>query len=293
MLYHEKRDPSPKAKRLGKDGRQGNRPKVAREREEIIRVHVIKDGLVSQSDFDRVHLLIREKADRGLRMRTKVGGFTYNGFLWCAECGARFHTHRNQRDNFYYLCSNKKRKDDATGQPLCDTSFLNRDMLEPKLDHLFGDYLVNPGFLQKVCDRQLTAFKSDGSELRRQRLLDEISNLRGKRQRIADLYVDGDISRDERIARISKVDSQLAHAEEMLSLVAPSCSLDPANLAAVFAPFAEWAYLDRINKRQLLASINPQLKVWDNYEVQGLSIDSNMGSRWRMGPCASPALPCR
>ena len=77
--------------------------------------------------------MVEQKATRNLRMRTKVGHFTYNGFLRCAKCGDRLHTFRNQFDRYYYICSNKKRKDEA------------------------GDFLCRIGFYETAIDRQVLA----------------------------------------------------------------------------------------------------------------------------------------
>jgi DNA invertase Pin-like site-specific DNA recombinase len=97
-VIDQKRDVSVSSRTCRAGGRQGDRPKIDRSPEEVIRVKVIEDGLVSESDFRRVQCLIEQKASRNLRMRTKVGHFTYNGFLWCAKCGDRLHTFRNQFD---------------------------------------------------------------------------------------------------------------------------------------------------------------------------------------------------
>ena len=113
LVIDEKRDLSPAAKRVGSDGRRRDRRKIKRAPEEVIRQRVIEEPLIAQSDFDRVQYLIRQKAEHAIRIRRKVGHFTYNGFLWCSKCGARLHTFRNQFQRHYYICSGKKRKDEA------------------------------------------------------------------------------------------------------------------------------------------------------------------------------------
>ena len=53
-VYSQRRDPSPRALRTKPDGRQADRPKIARVPEEVIRVKVLDPSLVSDEDFRRV-----------------------------------------------------------------------------------------------------------------------------------------------------------------------------------------------------------------------------------------------
>jgi DNA invertase Pin-like site-specific DNA recombinase len=295
-VYDEKRDPASSAKRLRAGGRQGDRRKMARAPEEIIRVRVIEDALVSQTDFDRVQSLVQHKADHHIRIRQKVGLYTYGGFLWCAECGERMHTFRNQFDRFYYICSNKKRHDD-NGANLCPSSqFMNRDKFEPLLDRVFSDQLTNPAFLRDLYDYQLAQANQHGSESRTLRLGQDIDRLEAKRRRITDLYVDGEVTREDRTLRLTQLDLELRQSREMLAAEAPMPLIDAEGLASIFAPFREWTYLGRDEKRRMLSSLGPQIKA-ANYRIESMSLaldDScNGGSRSKTAPSASPAPPCR
>jgi DNA invertase Pin-like site-specific DNA recombinase len=270
-VYDEKRDPASGAKHLREGGRQGDRRKMARAPDEIIRVKVIENALISQSDFDRVQSLVHHKAEHNIRMRQKVGLFTYGGFVWCAKCGGRLHTWRNQFDRFYYVCSNKKRRNDA-GENFCpSTQFMNRDKFEPKLDRLFGEQLTDLGFLRSLYEYQLARAKQEGSESRILRLRQVIERLESKRRRINDLYVDGEMTREERTSRLTQVDRELHQSREMLAAEVPMPVIDAEGLAKVFMPFTEWPYLSRAQRRRLLTSLEPQIKAAD-YVIEGLSI---------------------
>jgi hypothetical protein len=67
-VIDQKRDTSPSALAFKRDGRQGDRPKIRDAPDEIIRVKVIDDGLVSQADFEHVQQIMDRKApwDQGL-----------------------------------------------------------------------------------------------------------------------------------------------------------------------------------------------------------------------------------
>jgi site-specific DNA recombinase len=280
-VYDQRRDPSIAGKRLREGGRQGNRRKIARAPDEIIKVKVIEEGLISQDDFDHVQSLIHHKADHNIRMRQKVGLFTYNGFVWCAACEARLHTFRNQFDRCYYVCSNKKRKNGD--ENLCpETQYMSRDKLEPMLDQLFSEQLTDVRFLRRLYEYQLSQAKQPGSESRVVRLQQNVDRLQSKRKRITDLYLDGEFTHEERALRLGQLDRELLLNRELLAAEAPTPMLDAAALAHIFMPFKEWTYLARDEKRRMLATLGPQIKAAD-YEIEGMSIavmDSrSMGSR--------------
>ncbi len=210
LVIDEKRDLSPAAKKVGPDGRRRDRRKIERTPEEVIRQRVIDEPLISEADFDRVQDLICQKAEHNIRMRQKVGEFTYNGFLWCGKCGERLHTFRNQFQRHYYICSGKKRKDDA-GNFLCQYSrYQSRDKLEPILDHLFAEQLTDRKFLHRLYDCQMVQAERRGSQSRLVRLRANIDRLESKRRRITDLYLDGELSKDERTSKLVSLDRNCA-----------------------------------------------------------------------------------
>jgi DNA invertase Pin-like site-specific DNA recombinase len=278
LVIDEKRDLAPAAKRVGPDGRRRDRRKIKRAPEEVIRQRVIDEPLISQADFDRVQCLVRQKAERNIRMRQKVGRFTYNGFLWCAKCGGRLHTFRNQFQRHYYMCSGKKRRDEA-GNFLCRYScYQNRDKLEPILDHIFTDQLTDRNFLRRLYDCQVAQAEQQGSQTRLVRLRANIDRLEQKRLRILDLYLDGELSKDERTSKLARLDRELNEGRELLARETPAPALSVAGLAELFAPFVEWPYLQRDQKRGILTTLGPTIRAAD-YQVESLTLNSNIVSR--------------
>jgi DNA invertase Pin-like site-specific DNA recombinase len=270
-VIDQKRDVSVSSRTYRAGGRQGDRPKVDRSPEEVIRVRVIEDGLVSDADFRRVQRLIEQKATRNIRMRIKTGHFTYNGFLWCAKCGDRLHTFRNQFDRHYYICSNKKRKNEA-GDFLCQAScYQNRDTLEPVLDELFATRLTDQGFLERLFDHQDRLSRRSESRSRMERLQTQLEALGQKRQRILDCYIDGEITREERGRRLEQMESDLVKTREMIARELPPQALSVEAVAQIFSPFLEWKFLERAHKRQLLSAISPEIST-ANYVVQSISV---------------------
>jgi DNA invertase Pin-like site-specific DNA recombinase len=132
-VYDKRRDPSNSARRTQNNGRQADRPKIPRAAEDIIRVQVMKQPLVSEDEFARVQKLMDLKKQRHWRTESNDNEthhrWTYNGFLTCSDCLHLVYTAFRRHD--YYVCSAKRTKG-----PGCPTRYMRREILEQKIDHL-------------------------------------------------------------------------------------------------------------------------------------------------------------
>lgn len=182
-VVDEKRDPSPKAKRAAKDGRQGDRPKIKRAPEEIIRVKVIDEPLISESQFNQVQRILDLKKANHWRVKGVEHRFTYNGYLRCI-CDRLVYT-KYRRDD-YYVCSAR-----------CGVRYMRRDRLERELNRLFCDRLMRPRFLNQI----VRGVQKKVPQADVQRLSDQLQSLTSKRERIFDAYFEGDIDKAERDSR--------------------------------------------------------------------------------------------
>jgi DNA invertase Pin-like site-specific DNA recombinase len=297
FVVDEKRDLTHEGKRVGKAGRQSDRRKIRRADDEVIRVKVLDPPLIREADFRRVQQMVRTKARASLKERKKIGEFVYNGYLKCAKCGARLHTFRNQFDRFYYICSNKKRKNEA-GENLCpDTRYMNRDELEAKLDVLLRTKLTSVPWLKGMAKEHDRQRRSDGHEAKAARLEDQLKALAARRERVVESFLDGAINKEARDARLAMVDADIAKAAAALGAVRPAPTFRPDELAEMFRPFRNWGdQLPADQKRMLLAAIAAEFLVAD-YKIVGLRMfgvkaDILKDSRMRTAPSASHALPC-
>lgn len=261
-VIDKRRDPSPSARRAKADGRQGDRPKIKRAPEDIITINVIGEPLISEADFKRVQQIMDLKRLRHWRAKPdRIHRFTYNGFMTCSECGELLYT-KFQRDD-YYVC--KKR----ILEKQCPTRYMRRDILDPELDKLFSKRLTDYGFLREIAEEVENSSRRRTSLQRVARLQSELTGLQSKRQRILDSFFDGVISSSERDARLLKVDRDLARTQGVLLSEKPEAPLSADLLASVFAPFYEYQLLSRRDKRRLLSTIVPDIKVSD-YRIEGL-----------------------
>ncbi len=289
LVVDEKRDLSREGKRKGKDGRQAGRRTIPRSEEEVIRVRVIDPPLISEADFRRVQQLVLAKATARLRERIHIGEFVYNGFLRCSQCGARLHAYRNQFGRHYYICSNKKRKNEA-GEMLCPgTHYMNRDRLENQLDVLISQKLRDRRVLRAIAGEQVRRFSARSTKQRVRQLEEQVSALQGRRERVIEAFLDGALKKEDRDRRLASIDQDIAKATAELGQQKPTPSFDPDSLAELFEPFRNWELLGREEKRRMLNALAPEFHAAD-YQVTelrllGIPVDISVASRSSMPRC--------
>jgi DNA invertase Pin-like site-specific DNA recombinase len=263
-IIDKRRDPSAAAHKAGKDGRQADRPKIARAAEDVIRVQVIPEPLITTDEFQRVQQLMDLKKTRHWRTRPQYEHrFTYNGFLTCAICGRVIYTHFRRRD--YYICSGRKQK---AG---CESRYMRRELLEPALDTLLSAQLTNLTFLDGLAEAWASQSDKRTAQAEGTRLRAHLATLKSKHDRVVDLFVDGVISREVRDERLGAVDRDIRLYQDLLMRQEPVFAPSSGELAKVFEPFMEWAFLSRDDKRQLLTVTAPEITVSD-YQITGLKL---------------------
>jgi len=268
-IIDEKRDSS---WRVSPNGRQFDRKKVKRAPEDVIRVQVFTEPLVSEDEFNQAQRIIQLKEKNHWCMNESTEHrFVYNGFLRC-ECEAVLWTLPQPRYADYYLCSKK-----------CGSKYQRRDVLDPHLDNVFSKRLTSPSFLKRhVIPAVTKKRRPDNGAAQAQRQLEALDS---KRKRILDAYFEGVISSAERDERVSLIDRERKAFETIARRQQPEKGLTLEMLVDAFAPFVEFDLLNRDDKRALLTIITPEITV-ANYEVKGMFI-AGVGSHTGMEAHAS------
>ncbi len=299
-VYDKKRDPSPRGYVPRADGRQGDRKKIKRNPEEVIRVKVL-EPLVSEEDFARAQQLIDLKRRKHWRVRAEsCRRYTYNGFLTCGECHGRIYTHSSKQD--FYVCKShhprERRKQELHGFAPCSNRHMLRYKLEPKIDELLGKRLCDPEFLNHAVEayNQLSEGTHQPANVNQATLRQKVETLRERRQRILEAFFDGVIRKEDRDRRFEEIDRELSVYEKLLmeSAVVPQQRpvLDVKAVLAIIEPLAEWEYLSRDDKRLLLTELCPEISVY-RYKIRDLTISVASGyeaSPEKKGTSPSPAL---
>lgn len=264
-VIDQKREATPRPR---PDGRQGDKRKVARAPDEIIRIKVIADPLISETDFQRAQQIMAAKAQHHWGFRPEAASaphFIYGGFLTCAECGQQVRVNRSHKDD-YYICKGRLWPNRG-----CRSPYMRRDRLEPHLDDVLCEHLTDRGFLAEILAELTRGRTGDGVALRR--LQAAASKLKAKRDRVLDAYLEAIIPRDERDRRLAQINAEAERVQQLLLQQAPVLGpeVTPQYLAEAFQPFSEWKFLSRADKRLMLATMVPDIHV-RGYQVAGISI---------------------
>lgn len=275
-VIDKKRDMASSARRTRKGGRQGDRPKIKREPDEIIRVKVITEPLVTIGEFQRVQQMMEMKrshswkADPDYKHR-----FTYNGFLTCALCGGIIYSKFRRKD--YYVCKAQ------SVTKTCTAHGMRRDRLEPEIDSLMSKRLTDRGFLTELTQELEHSAKRTTTVIRVDKLQAEIESLKKKRARVLDTYFEGVIEMQERDGKLTEIDLQIRANADLIMRERPPVDVSFETLVDTFSAFVSWEFLKRDDKRKLLATVVPDVRVAD-YQVHGLYLLQNGTSGYNYSP---------
>jgi transcriptional regulator NrdR family protein len=269
-VIDKRRDPSTAGKYVGVNGRQADRRKVDRSPNEIIRIRVIDKPILSEQEFEGLQRLMNLKQEKHWRSQSDYSHrFIYNGFVTCSICDEPIQTAFQRRD--YYVCRARRtcRK--------CGAKYMSRERLERVLDGLFAYQLSSRQFLEKCIGELLRRSTENDSTVECQRLNSEVNRLRRKRERLVDICADGVIDKPELVKRLGPIDEGIRVASVALSRNEKGPGIDLEKLVAAVAPLVEWEFWTRDQKRQILATLTPDIRV-ANYKVESLGLNPSLFS---------------
>jgi len=277
-VYRERRDPSVAGYVSRPGGRQGYRRKIERTPDEVIRIRVL-DAIVSGENFDRVQRIIGLKKEKHWRSYAEAPNrYTYNGFLTCGHCASPLYTHTSKEE--FYVCKSRNTREArlraVRGLIPCSNTYMLRKKLEPKIDLLFAEKLREPEFLSQIVEEFNAGIgNSVTAAVTEQTVINQrLANLEAKRRRILEAFFDGAIDKPERDARVANIDSEISSFRQILfdSTSAITEVRTETEFEEILEPFAEWEFLERNDKRALLAALCPEIRV-ERYTVKSLMLN--------------------
>jgi DNA invertase Pin-like site-specific DNA recombinase len=275
-VYREKRDPSASGYVSRPDARQGYRRKIARSPEDVIRVQVL-DPLVTAADFERVQRIIELKREKHWRSYSEPPArYTYNGFLMCADCSSLIYTHSAKQE--FYVCKSRNTREArlraSRGLTPCSNCYMLRKKLEPKIDELLGAKLRDFDFLDRLAEQYNAGVdEAHSASVPAATIQAKLVKLNERRRRVLEAFFDGAIDRTERDGRIAEIDREVsAYQRMLLNSTLPTMARSPQDLEQLFEPFADWDFLEREDKRTLLAAFCPEIRV-SSYVVKSLVLN--------------------
>jgi DNA invertase Pin-like site-specific DNA recombinase len=258
-VIDKKRDTSAASRRVSAGGRQGDRPKVQRSAEEVIRVKVIDAPLIPEGEFRLVQQIMDTKSRLHWRSRPDFGhAFTYSGFLMCSECGSLIYGKYSRRH--YYVC---KKKLGPCGPERCASPTMQRERLERNLDDLFGAQLTGRDVLRQLIGELEKKYDSATSACRIAQIGSEVGRVRKQREKVLDTFFEGVLTGEERDVRLASLDKRMTLAKEMLTRERRETlpKVSAREIALALAPLFDWPVLGRESKRRILAAAVSEIYV--------------------------------
>jgi hypothetical protein len=153
--------------------------------------------------------------------------------------------------------------------PLSETP---RERLEAIIDRVLADRLADPQFLDSILNAEQHSSEQSDASVRIKRLQKEMATFAGKRERLNGLYIDGRIGKEQYEERVAKLEREAKTVEDTLKeltrkTIPATVTVD--SLLELLTPFSDWEFLTSQQKRQLLSTIIPIIKVAD-YRVVGV-----------------------
>lgn len=246
--------------------------------DQVVKTTLPCGGIVSKDVFAQAQKILSIKAEMKWHHKRDVSAdpYAFRGMLKCGDCGLPLitFTHKaggTSRD--YYVCRGvhgDRGKWDADKEAYtwriknstCRTARIRRDRVEPMLDELIGKKLSDADFVFGLLEAYRASVEENDNKGAAVRLNKELTNVTEKLERLKTLFVDGDLSRFEYEARKKKVEAQAAAVQVELGKITPDVpKVSPETLERIVAPFAQWRYLDKADRRALLTTVVPIIRV--------------------------------
>ena len=143
-----------------------------------------------------------------------------------------------------------------------------RDKLEPKIDTLMEQRLIEPSFLTPIIEDYLDR-QTAGLDPSQEVVNERLESLKKKRSRVLDSFFDGTITKQERDRALKAIQAQDAAFNRIKPV--KSKSFTPAQIIDVVSVLKEWPFLGRTHKRRLLDQLVPEIFI-HRYSIKGLTL---------------------
>jgi len=265
--YTQKRSP---VKCIKENGRQGDRKKIKRADDELIKVKVMEKPLIEDSVFDKVQSMLCNKRREYYSKRSAEGErFLFSGFIRCGDCGEKFYTTsggRNPNRDYYYCRSKNSSFSRKNGRSKCSSSYHRKAVLEHSISSFVCEKLTNKRFLLKMVKVATSVNKNEVVKSKIGQVKRELDKIHRKRSKLVDLYTDDILSREELDIKISSLDRkkmalEVRHRELVETLGArDGISLEEL-VKAIVSTLTEFPHWEPMQKRAFLRRLIPEIWV--------------------------------
>jgi hypothetical protein len=238
--------------------RKGYRRKVDRDPEDVIRVRLPLEPIITEEQHRQILEIVENKRKHWCATRAEtIPRFTYRGYLFCGVCSRPLYTWAAQNNKDFYHCkANLSRYGAKTGG--CANRHMSRHLLEPRLDDALVTHLTNRHFLIRMIDSHLARLDRppDTTDLIRMR----VETLQKQRKRVMDAFISLDIDHLEKGQRLNEIDTAIEALRSTAS-VERRGAFDPEQVLSIVQVFRSWSHLRMDAKREIMERLLPEIFV--------------------------------
>lgn len=263
--YTEKRSGE---KAIRPDGRQGDRKKIKRPPDEIIRVKVIDKPAIDKKVFFDVQETIKLKNRQYHAKRSKEGQrFLYSGFIKCGACGQKMYTtsggRNHQKD--YYLCRSKNyiwKKNHGISS--CPTPYLQREIVDNTVTSFVSEALTDKNYMLGLIKAFLTTNNCEVIQEEAETIKSILRKIKQKRAKILDLFGEGLFLREELNSKVGELNDEATSLKIRLAKIEETSALknkiwDYKDIEPIVATLTEYPFWTPNQKRTFLRSQLPEI----------------------------------
>ena len=171
------------------------------EKKETIRLDgIIKNPPIDRKLWEKVQDMCRDGSAKG-RYRHKKRQYLLTGKTHCEVCGCNISGGGSKRSgnrkdgklNYYYKCVGKSKYRNG-----CDNPSINKDWFEPRVLKTILNVVMDEKYVKHIAKSAFAELEAmrDTPVISTAELKKELASILKKQERLADLYLEGDMSKD-------------------------------------------------------------------------------------------------
>lgn len=217
------------------------------DKKETIRLDgIIKDHPIDKELWNRVQKLCREASEEAqARQRTKERYYYLTGKAFCTCCNEHIcgagskRSGGNGKLNYYYKCVGKVKHKNG-----CTNPSLNKDWFESKVLNAVTNVVMNEIQIKQIAQVAYEEILSTRDEpaVSTAQLQKELVQINKKQERLADLYMDGDMSKemlDEKNGELTRRRFQIEEELEKRKSIFDAENIKPEDIENFIIQFVE------------------------------------------------------
>lgn len=222
--------------------------------------------IISKELFNKIQGIIKQQTKNAPKANAK---YLLTGVIYCGICGSRMHGmayHKPNRVHRYYRCSGHLQK----GITQCSGNTIRVDNLENSITRELKDFSVNHDKLEDAL-KDLTKLNSNNLDSTRERIRsmeNRLIKIKSKRQKIFELYEEGNINKADFMSRKALVDEEENSVNKEIEVLRSKSSVTDFNtfdldytLGLCKDMKEVYDELDLPDRRELIQNLLTEIKV--------------------------------